>query len=460
MSEATGDLLGKGLPELLVVAEEASERRSIAAALGDGFALRLLPPSALRSTAASIDVACAIALLDTRRPETELEALAPLRDLAAGRALILLVAGPGDERARQALALLAPARVLAHPVPAALLRFNVDSVLEASARGKGARDAHRPAVALLGVSAAIRELLDQIRRVAPTRSPVLVLGETGTGKELVARAVHAGSPRAARPFVAVNCGALPAALLESELFGHARGAFTGADRARRGLLEEAHEGTLFLDEIGDMPAELQVKLLRALETGEVRPLGSSGVRSVDVRIISATHRDLEAAIEAGEFRQDLYYRINTVSLYLPPLRRRRVDIPFLAQHFAETFGAANARRIVLDEAFIEAISRLDFPGNVRELRNNVERAIALAQPGERVGLEHLPPAPRRSTPPAKPPPAGTTLREAVDELERELIASALARHAGNRTRPAAELGLSRLGLRKKLERLSGAPRGD
>jgi transcriptional regulator with PAS, ATPase and Fis domain len=190
--------------------------------------------------------------------------------------------------------------------------------------------------------------------------------------------------------VTLNCGALPETLLESELFGYRRGAFTGADESKRGLFEEADGGTLFLDEIGDTPAAFQVKLLRAIEQQEIRPLGTTESLRFDVRIVSATHQDLEAAVERGSFRRDLLYRLNAVAIELPPLRRRRVDIPFLAQHFAEEFGEAEARQITLGEDFLDALARREFPGNIRELRNAVERAIALTRPGETVGAGQLP----------------------------------------------------------------------
>jgi transcriptional regulator with PAS, ATPase and Fis domain len=248
--------------------------------------------------------------------------------------------------------------------------------------------------------------------------------------------------------VAINCGAIPETLLEAELFGVRRGAFTGAERDRRGLFEEAAGGTLFLDEIGDTPLSLQAKLLRVIETKEVRAIGADKTRCVDVRIISATHRDLETAVKDGDFRQDLFFRINTATIHVPPLRRRPVDIPFLAQHFAEEFGAEHARRIVLHDDFVEALSLRQFPGNVRELRNIVERAIALAAPGEVVTADTL--APASGVVPAHKRKG--TLREQVQALEIEIIRGVLAEVDGNRTRAAEVLGLSRQGLRQKIER--------
>jgi DNA-binding NtrC family response regulator len=361
--------------------------------------------------------------------------------------LVLVACALPEPALAHALATLAPAQLLIDPAPAAALAWAIGRA--EAATPASARDQHRPARALLGVSAAIRDVLEQIAQVARARAPVLILGETGTGKELVARAIHAQSGRSEKAFVAINCGALPEALLEAELFGFQRGAFTGADHDHPGLLAQADGGTLFLDEIGDMPPALQVKLLRALETGEVRALGAGEPQRVDLRVVSATHRDLARAIAEGRFRQDLYYRLNTVVLQLPPLRRRRVDIPFLAQHFAEELGAEQARRITLGDDFLDALAQRDFPGNVRELRNTIERAIALAEPGRPLSLLDLP------ADGGGPPPlfAMGTLRDRIMQLELQSIRVELERCDGNRSRTAAALGLTRYGLRKKMRRL-------
>jgi transcriptional regulator with GAF, ATPase, and Fis domain len=244
---------------------------------------------------------------------------------------------------------------------------------------------------------------------------------------------------------------MPDSLLESELFGHVRGSFTGAERDRRGLFEGANGGTIFLDEIGDTSPAFQMKLLRVLEAKEIRALGDTRFVPVDVRVVSATNRNLELAIEEGSFRQDLFYRLNAVTIYVPPLRRRRVDIPFLAQHFAEEFGVAHARRITLEEDFLESLSEREFPGNVRELRNAVERSIALAEPGVPVTRAHL-----ESPALGSPPPSfdfKRPLKELVDEVETGAIEAALERTGGNRAKAAALLGLTRPGLRYKMRRL-------
>jgi transcriptional regulator with PAS, ATPase and Fis domain len=436
---------------VLVVARRHATRRRISAAITPELAVWELDPSTLPEPAALLDAAGMVVVLEARDGLELIDDLEPLRALPAQRSLVLALETRPDDEIEAALAALAPSRVVTHPGPDAVLRHAVRVAFAAADPGRGARPDQRRAPALLGVSSAIRKVLEQVRQVAPARIPALILGETGTGKELVARALHAESPRAARPFVAVNCGALPDTLLESELFGHRRGAFTGAEQDKRGLFEEADGGTLFLDEIGDMSPALQVKLLRVLETQEVRALGGTGTTRIDVRLVSATNRDLEAAIEEGSFRQDLYYRINTVTIYVPPLRRRRVDIPFLAQHFAEEFGSEHARRITLDEEFLETLSRFDFPGNVRELRNAVERSIALAAADEPVSPRHLVTHTGESLP--LPVARGGTLRERVLHVEREAIAEALQTAGGNRTRAAEALGLSRQGLRYKMRRL-------
>jgi len=406
-------------------------------------------PKQVRDASRFIDAGAAVVVVDDRGVDATLEALRILRPLPAVGRLVLICEHLSEDRLRQLLKALEPHQVLQTPVPEPLLEWAIRAAVPLGS-GRGAREQQRPANILMGVSTAIRKILDEIAQVAPCKLPVMILGETGTGKELVARAVHSQSPRAAEPFVAVNCGALPETLLEEEFFGHHKGAFTGALRDRKGLIEEAHRGTLFLDEIAEMSPMLQVKLLRVLETGELRPIGSNANVSVDVRIVSATHRDLEEATEDGSFRQDLFYRLNAVTLYLPPLRRRRVDVPFLAQHFAEEYGREHSKQIMLGDDFLEGLSQRDFPGNVRELRNAVERALALAAPGETLTHEDLP-----ADPHGRPTlMAMGTLRERIDQVEIQAIREALERFDGNKTRIAESLGVSRMGLRKKMKRLA------
>jgi two-component system response regulator AtoC len=296
------------------------------------------------------------------------------------------------------------------------------------------------------------ELLEVMERAAAYKSTVLFSGETGTGKEVLARAVHAQSPRRAEAFVAINCGAIPETLLESELFGHAKGAFTGADRAKRGLFREADGGTLFLDEIGELPITLQVKLLRVLQEEEVRPLGESKTRPVDVRVIAATARDLETEVQEGRFREDLFYRLNVVRLRVPPLRERPKDVPLLLDHFIARFRHTLGKpvRSVTDDA-LERLVKYPWPGNVRELENVIERAMILCD-GERVTLRELP-----GNVIAPPEPGGAevggafNLKRARRSAEIEAIRRALHATGGNRTHAARLLEISHRALLYKLK---------
>jgi len=237
-----------------------------------------------------------------------------------------------------------------------------------------------PLESFIGTGPSMRKVFDLIRKVSRCDVSVLVTGESGSGKEMVASAVHRLSDRSEKPFIAINCAAIPKDLLESELFGHARGAFTGAHMARRGLFEEAHEGTVFLDEIGDLPLPLQAKILRLLQTRQVKPLGSNAIREVSVRIISATHKNLKSLIGSGEFREDLYYRLNVMPIHLPPLRERREDIPVLTEHFFKKHRAKVANKILgFSQEAITRLQELSWKGNVRELENAVERAMVLSE---------------------------------------------------------------------------------
>jgi two-component system response regulator AtoC len=305
---------------------------------------------------------------------------------------------------------------------------------------------------VVGASAGMREVLDLAHRVAPFPSTVLVTGESGSGKEAVARAIHRASPRAARAFVAVNCGAIPENLLESELFGHEKGAFTGADRAREGVFEEADGGTLFLDEIGELPLPLQVKLLRALQERTIRRVGGTGERAVDVRVLTATARDLIEEVKASRFRDDLFYRINVVQIHVPPLRTRPEDIPLLAEHFLRMHG----RRLHIAEpelppSLFPILAAYPWPGNVRELENVLERALVLS--GGPIREEHLPAHVRsgRELFEIKDDDGDLSVKRRLPALERTLIARALERCGGNRTRAAEVLDLSVRALSYKIQ---------
>ncbi|HXV77956.1 MAG TPA: sigma-54 dependent transcriptional regulator [Candidatus Polarisedimenticolaceae bacterium] len=306
---------------------------------------------------------------------------------------------------------------------------------------------------LIGSSPAMQRLFESMELAAPTPSTVLILGETGTGKELVARAIHYNSPRKAGPFVTVNCGAIPDSLIEAELFGYRRGAFTGADSDRKGRFETADGGTLLLDEVGEIPPALQPKILRVLQAGEVDRLGADRPIRVDVRILAATHRDLEAMVQRGEFRQDLYYRLAVVPLTVPALRDRRDDIPLLAEHFlAKMRVQAERPGLRLPPRAFALFDRYTWPGNVRELENTIERMVVLSRQDE-LSEETLPEKIRGGAAGAlatgfRLPPGGVRL----EELERDLLRQALERHDGNRTKAARELGLTRNTLLYRMQK--------
>jgi Nif-specific regulatory protein len=306
---------------------------------------------------------------------------------------------------------------------------------------------------LIGTSAAMAEVLRLMESAAGSMIAVLVDGETGTGKELVARGIHRASPRADGPFVAVNCAALPEALLESELFGHRRGSFTGATHDQRGLFEAAGGGTMLLDEIGEMPLPMQAKLLRVLQEGEIVPVGDTRPRRVDVRVISATNRDLGDAVQTHGFRQDLYYRLAAFPIHVPALRERREDIMLLAHHFLRAAAERQGRRLdgVGPDAE-EALIAFDWPGNVRELQNEMERAATLARDGDRIGVALLSPKLRRPAREMLDEPADDRpLREARAAFEARHIANVLKHHRGNVTHAARVLGLSRAMLQRKMK---------
>ncbi|UCE03609.1 MAG: sigma-54-dependent Fis family transcriptional regulator [Candidatus Latescibacterota bacterium] len=333
---------------------------------------------------------------------------------------------------------------------------------------------------LLGESAGIRRVREQVALCAKTPGRVLITGETGTGKEVVARAIHSQSDRRRGPWVAVNCAAVPGELIESELFGHEKGAFTGALRTRRGKFEQAHRGTLFLDEIGDMPAHMQAKLLRVLEEGEVERVGSDRRLRVDVRVVAATNRDLGTDIDAGRFREDLYHRLNVVAIHITPLRERPEDVPILVQHFVESLSThAGLRAVRISSELMQHLQQHVWPGNVRELRNTVERLLifsrgrepsldlleellaesartaptgsaAIFAPAESSKTHSLPPLPAANADPR-------TLREAAEEFERAYIRQRLRANGGQVAATARELGLERSHLYKKMRALGIDP---
>lgn len=315
-----------------------------------------------------------------------------------------------------------------------------------------------------GPDSPLNEICAHAAQIARFDVPVVITGATGTGKELFARAIHYSSLRADKPFHAFNCGAIPDELLESELFGHKKGSFTGAHTTRVGLLEQADQGTVFLDEIGDISPAFQVKLLRFLQEREIRPVGSNETRRVDVRVIAATHRDLEGEIRAGRMRQDLFYRLSVGTVHLPSLADRPADIPLIAREILDQAMRTHGKRVrgFTDEA-LALLCGHDWPGNVRELQNEVVRMLVLA-PGDTIGADLVSPAIRRRSPAEAAASAGATgtgtLRDRLDRLEAQVLQETLQRHRWNKSRAAQELGLSRVGLRAKLARFGLEPGDD
>jgi serine/threonine-protein kinase PknK len=324
----------------------------------------------------------------------------------------------------------------------------LDAAERELARARGGRETRFPYQGIIGQSAPLRAMLKLVDRVTAADVPVLVVGESGSGKELVARAIHDNGPRGGRPFVGENCGAIPETLLESALFGHVRGAFTGAERPRAGLFEVAHGGTLFLDEIGEMSLGMQTKLLRVLEDGMVRPVGSERERKVDVRIIAATHRDLTEMVKARTFREDLFYRLDIIAVRIPPLRDRAEDVPLLVDHLLVKHAGEGKARITA--AAMDRLMAYAWPGNVRQLQNEVRRALLLSDGV--IDEEHLSPE-IAGEGPALARETGLNVRKRIDQLERNLVTEALERTGGNQTQAAKILGLSRFGLQKMVKRL-------
>ena len=456
---------------VLVVDDEPRILESLGRLLErDGFRPFLAKDGAAADEILARESGIGLVLLDVALPgEDGLSLLARWREARPGLAFVLMSGHGTIEMAVQATRLGAYdflEKPLSSDKVSVTLR-NAARRLELERENETLRETAGIGRTLVGRSQAIRTLLERIALAAPTNATVLVTGESGTGKELIARALHDASPRRDRSFVALNCAALPEELVESELFGHEKGAFTGAVAARRGKFEEAHKGTLFLDEIGDMSLRTQAKLLRVLQDGQVTRLGGSAPTTVDVRVIAATNRPLEAAIAAGTFREDLYYRLNVVPLAAPPLRDRAEDLGVLAEHFLALLGRQMGRRPRrLDRAALARLARHRWPGNVRELRNLLERVVILT-PGDTITeadvAAHLPPsgdAPVAAEPPPMadepeeddgPPAAEGTLKAQLEAAERAAIEEALAR-AGTVARAAEMLGLERSHLYKKLRK--------
>lgn len=335
------------------------------------------------------------------------------------------------------------------------LRRSVETLSRENAGLKEAIGHHDPLSAILGNSPGIENVRYLVRKIAPTDTTVLIEGESGTGKELIAQGLHRLSRRAQRSMISLNCAALPADLIESELFGHRKGAFTGAVNDHPGLFRAAHEGTIFLDEIEAMSPPMQVKLLRALQSGEIRPVGENSTHNVDVRVVAASNRRLDVLVRDGKFREDLYYRLNVFPIHVPPLRERSEDIPVIVRHLLEKIGAQSKKAVKgIHQEALDLLVQYHWPGNVRELENAMERAHVLTQDGDPILPESLPPAivkPQQEPPrPNHEGGAFRSLAAAVEETEKRLIEEVLASCKGNKTEAARILGLSRQGLRNKI----------
>ncbi|MCA1943903.1 MAG: sigma-54 dependent transcriptional regulator [Desulfovibrio sp.] len=453
------------IPRILVVDDDLGHLESLALLL-KGWGYAVTPATRGEEAAALVEQGPYDAvLMDVRMPGLSgVEALARIKQRNPAVPVLIMTAYSTVDVAVEALKAGAY-DYLTKPLDFELVRLALDRALDhtrlkkenASLRAR-LPDAFDPGC-IIGVSPALQEALAMAAVAARSEATALVTGESGTGKELIARAVHANSARARRPLVPLNCAALTASLLESELFGHEKGAFTGADKRREGRILQADGGTLFLDEIGELDALIQAKLLRVLQQGELQRLGSDDVLTVDVRIIAATNRDLEAEVAAGRFRQDLFYRLNVLHIHVPALRERPEDIPLLAQHFLDTFAAKYGKSLKrFTPQAMDALVRHGWPGNVRELENAIERAALLAA-GEYVSERELPLALRQAaaaplplqagadTTPAPPSLAGRTL----EDVEKAAILQTLAQTGGNKSEAARLLGISRVTLHKKLQ---------
>jgi len=440
---------------LLIVDDEANIRSSLEGALKrEGYAVTAA--ATLAEARQHLRQPFDVVLLDVMLPDgSGLELLAEVMENARGTSVIMMSGHATIEAAVHATRLGA-FDFLEKPLALDRLLALLRSAEAARDYEAGARGSDEPwAVSIVGRSGAVRRLLEDIRRVGPSMARVLIHGENGTGKELVARALWASGPRRERPFVAVNCAAIPEELVESQLFGHERGAFTGATQTRRGHFEEADGGTLFLDEVADLSPRAQTKLLRVLQEGEIQRVGGSRAIHVDVRVLAATNRDLAELTRSGRFREDLYFRLAVIPITVPPLRDRPEDIPLLVEHFAAQLARGDgARRKRFSPAGLERLSRHLFPGNVRELGNLVERLVFTAQ-GEVIGPDEVAAVLPRPDPTAA---AGSErLSDAVQQFERRAIEAALADAGGNVTQAAARLGLERSHLYKKMKKLGLRP---
>lgn len=455
---------------ILVVDDELSMREFISILLErEGYEVLTAADATTaleRLAASSID----LVISDVQMPGLNgLELLSRIRASCPETAVLLITAYSTAEQAVEAMKLGAY-DYLAKPFKVEEIKVLVHNALEK-------RDLQRENVllrekakacegfgSLIGTSPRMRELFALLRKVAESASTVLILGESGTGKELAARAVHETSPRKGKPFVAVNCGAIPETLIESELFGHAKGAFTGAVGERAGLFEQAQSGTLFLDEIGELPLAMQTRLLRVLQEREVRRVGGSTTKKVDVRVLAASNRDLAEQVKEGSFREDLYYRINVVQVTMPPLRERIEDIPLLIEHLAHKHGIASSSAGIITSEALKSLMTYQFPGNVRELENIVERSLVLSS--DKITLDSLPQHVRGGGKrfdlhaAVAIPDEGMALEPALENLEKQYLLKALEKSSGVKKRAAELLGMSFRSFRYKLAKYELASESD
>ena len=441
------------MKKVLVVDDEPGLRQSLGLLLSDAGYAVTAESDGRKALERALAEPFDLVLCDVRMPEMDgLTFLRSYRGRGGGALVIMMSAYGGEDAALAAMKEGAydylPKPFRPDEVVLTLRKAEERERLSRDVAGLRAQLATGPAErGLIAESRAMRAALDLVARVAEHNTTVLITGESGTGKEVIARAIHRASPRAARPFVGINCAAIPESLLESELFGHVRGAFTGANADKAGLFDQADGGTLLLDEIGELPVGLQAKLLRVLQEGEIRRVGDQKTRRVDVRVLAATARDLAAEAAAGRFREDLFYRLNVVAIELPPLSERREDIEPLARHFTARMAQRFGRPVTLSDGAIAWLEEQEWRGNVRELENTIERAVVLTDGDvlEVANFSHSP----RPTPHA---PARGTLSDVVEAAEREAIAAALSATDGNRRAAAKRLGVSLRTLFYKMSR--------
>ncbi|HEV2882620.1 MAG TPA: sigma-54 dependent transcriptional regulator [Pyrinomonadaceae bacterium] len=450
------------MAQILIVDDEQGMRQLLSLVFGRAGHQVRAAENGRRAVEMLREAAADLIVSDVRMPDMGgIELLSAARELSPDTAVVMMTAFATVETAREAFKLGAD-DFIQKPFDVDELKLIVEKALELrqlkqEIQGWRKTQSERGRLdQIVGRSPRMQAVYQMVETVAAVQSTVLITGESGTGKELVARAVHNLSPRSDKPFVSINCGAFTETLLESELFGYVRGAFTGATANRKGLFEAADRGTIFLDEIGEMSPAMQVKLLRVLQERKVRPVGGHEELSVDARVIAATNRDLPAMVKAGTFREDLFYRVSVIPIELPPLREKREDIPDLVTHFTEKYCAQAGRSLGISERAMELLERYSWPGNVRELEHTIERAVALERT-DQIQPERLPEqitnySPARVAGALDLPDEGLNLTAHLDQLEKTYLLEALRRTGGNQTRAAELLQLSVRSLRHLLDK--------